>query len=85
MLMYLHPYFVLRALRALDPTSVPPAANRRQDRPSKPDGLTKQTYSTLVYLPGTSTPRKWHIVAYFQVREHDTSRHKVSLMCNPGQ
>ncbi|KAI0317881.1 Gti1/Pac2 family-domain-containing protein [Amylostereum chailletii] len=54
-----------RARRALDPSSVPPLGSRRQDRPSKPDGLTKQTYSTQVYLPGSSTPRKWHIVAYF--------------------
>ncbi|KAI0027394.1 Gti1/Pac2 family-domain-containing protein [Vararia minispora EC-137] len=59
-----------RAQRALDPGSVPPAANRRQDRPSKPDGLTKQTYSTLVYLPGSSSPRKWHIVAYFQGNDY---------------
>ncbi|KAI9433102.1 hypothetical protein F5148DRAFT_1278696 [Russula earlei] len=54
-----------RARRALDPLSVPPLTNRRQDRPSKPNGLTKQTFSTQVYLPGANAPRKWHIVAYF--------------------
>ncbi|TFY66611.1 hypothetical protein EVG20_g4480 [Dentipellis fragilis] len=59
-----------RARRALDPLSVPPLASRRQDRPSKPDGLTKQTYSTQVYLPGQHTPRKWHIVAYFSGNDY---------------
>ena len=58
---------VRRARRALDPLAVPPLTNRRQDRPSKPNGLTKQTFSTQVYLPGASAPRKWHIVAYFSV------------------
>ncbi|KAJ1300754.1 hypothetical protein OPQ81_002398 [Rhizoctonia solani] len=38
---------------------------RRQDRPAKPDGLTKQTYSAWVTLPGTTTARKWHLTAYF--------------------
>ncbi|KAH9061866.1 Gti1/Pac2 family-domain-containing protein [Lactarius vividus] len=59
-----------RARRTLDPTSVPPLTNRRQDRPSKPNGLTKQTFSTQVYLPGVSTPRKWHIVAYFSGNDY---------------
>lgn len=59
---------LFRARRALDPLSVPPLTNRRQDRPSKPNGLTKQTFSTQVYLPGAHAPRKWHIVAYFSVR-----------------
>ena len=58
---------LFRARRALDPLSVPPLTNRRQDRPSKPNGLTKQTFSTQVYLPGAHAPRKWHIVAYFSV------------------
>jgi hypothetical protein len=58
---------MFRARRALDPLSVPPLTNRRQDRPSKPNGLTKQTFSTQVYLPGAHAPRKWHIVAYFSV------------------
>ncbi|KAF9816964.1 hypothetical protein IEO21_03729 [Rhodonia placenta] len=52
-----------RARRTLDPLSYQPAPTR-QDRPSKPDGLTKQTYSTHVYT-SQSEPRKWHIVAYF--------------------
>ncbi|KAH8999692.1 Gti1/Pac2 family-domain-containing protein [Lactarius hatsudake] len=59
-----------RARRTLDPLSVPPLTNRRQDRPSKPNGLTKQTFSTQVYLPGASTPRKWHIVAYFSGNDY---------------
>ncbi|CAE6432254.1 unnamed protein product [Rhizoctonia solani] len=42
-----------------------PQPFRRQDRPAKPDGLTKQTYSAWVTLPGTSTARKWHLTAYF--------------------
>ncbi|KAI0944250.1 hypothetical protein AcW1_002005 [Taiwanofungus camphoratus] len=52
-----------RARRTLDPFSFQPTPTR-QDRPSKPDGLTKQTYSTHVYT-NQSEPRKWHIVAYF--------------------
>ncbi|OCB85023.1 hypothetical protein A7U60_g7980 [Sanghuangporus baumii] len=44
---------------------VPSIPTRRQDRPTKPNGLTKQTYSTQVYSPGSQSPRKWHIVAYF--------------------
>lgn len=59
-----------RARRALDPLSVPPLTSRRQDRPAKPDGLTKQTYSTQVYFPGQSQPRKWHIVAYFSGNDY---------------
>ncbi|KAH9958119.1 hypothetical protein BC827DRAFT_1261370 [Russula dissimulans] len=59
-----------RARRALNPLSVPPLTNRRQDRPSKPNGLTKQTFSTQVYLPGASAPRKWHIVAYFSGNDY---------------
>ncbi|KAJ7131177.1 Gti1/Pac2 family-domain-containing protein, partial [Mycena epipterygia] len=37
---------------------------RRNQRPSKSGGLTKQTYSFLVQLPGSCEARKWHIVAY---------------------
>ncbi|EGO03122.1 hypothetical protein SERLA73DRAFT_120082 [Serpula lacrymans var. lacrymans S7.3] len=55
----------LRARRATDPLAVAPPTNRRKDRPNRPNGLTKQTYSALVYMPGSSHPRKWHIVAYF--------------------
>ncbi|OSC98351.1 hypothetical protein PYCCODRAFT_1375383 [Trametes coccinea BRFM310] len=54
-----------RARRTLDPFAAPPAPIRRQDRPSKPDGLTKQTYSTHVHIRRGEPPRKWHIVAYF--------------------
>ncbi|KAK7677859.1 hypothetical protein QCA50_019171 [Cerrena zonata] len=54
-----------RARKTLDPFGYQPAPTRRQDRPSKPDGLTKQTYSTHVYLGSSEPPRKWHIVAYF--------------------
>lgn len=57
-----------RARRTLDPFAAPPAPIRRQDRPSKPDGLTKQTYSTHVHTRRGESPRKWHIVAYFSVR-----------------
>ncbi|KIM22403.1 hypothetical protein M408DRAFT_332922 [Serendipita vermifera MAFF 305830] len=52
---------------------------RRQDRPSKPDGLTKQTYSSYVTLdpslPSSSpfnqqpSQRKWHCVAYFSAAD----------------
>ncbi|KAF9241298.1 Gti1/Pac2 family-domain-containing protein [Melanogaster broomeanus] len=55
----------LRARRAADPFAVAPPTNRRKDRPNRPNGLTKQTYSALVHLPGSSHPRKWHVVAYF--------------------
>ncbi|KAG6808396.1 hypothetical protein H0H92_004281 [Tricholoma furcatifolium] len=54
-----------RARRASDPTAVLPLPTRRKDRPSKPNGLTKQTYSVSVHLPGSSESRKWHLVAYF--------------------
>jgi hypothetical protein len=56
-----------RARRASDPTAVLPTPTRRKDRPSKPDGLTKQTYSVAVHLPGSNESRKWHVVAYFSV------------------
>ncbi|KAF9219874.1 hypothetical protein BS17DRAFT_370819 [Gyrodon lividus] len=55
----------LRARRAADPLALTLPTNRRKDRPNRPNGLTKQTYSALVYLPGSSHPRKWHVVAYF--------------------
>ncbi|THH30141.1 hypothetical protein EUX98_g4034 [Antrodiella citrinella] len=56
-----------RARKTLDPFSYQPTPTRRQDRPSKLDGLTKQTYSTHVHVSNTEPPRKWHIVAYFSV------------------
>lgn len=43
---------------------------RRQDRPNKPGGLTKQTYSAFVLLPGSATYRKWHLVAYFSSSDY---------------
>ncbi|KAF8503870.1 Gti1/Pac2 family-domain-containing protein [Gautieria morchelliformis] len=52
-----------RAYRHADPSAPPPSPSRRQDRPSKSDGLTKQTYSIYVNLGNCS--RKWHLVAYF--------------------
>ncbi|KAI0070235.1 hypothetical protein K474DRAFT_1670299 [Panus rudis PR-1116 ss-1] len=54
-----------RARKTLDPFGYQPAPTRRQDRPAKPDGLTKQTYSTHVHVGNSEPPRKWHIVAYF--------------------
>lgn len=59
-----------RARRTLDPFSYQPAPTRRQDRPSKPDGLTKQTYSTHVHVSDSEPPRKWHIVAYFSGEDY---------------
>ncbi|KAF5368283.1 hypothetical protein D9757_010516 [Collybiopsis confluens] len=59
-----------RARRASDPAAVIPPPIRRKDRPSKPDGLTKQTYSALVHLPGTHETRKWHVVAYFSGNDY---------------
>lgn len=57
----------ISASRASDPSAIIPTATRRKDRPSKPNGLTKQTYSAVVHLPGSRSPRKWHVVAYFSV------------------
>ncbi|KAF9462804.1 Gti1/Pac2 family-domain-containing protein [Collybia nuda] len=59
-----------RARRASDPTAVLPTPTRRKDRPSKPDGLTKQTYSVAVHLPGSNESRKWHVVAYFSGNDY---------------
>ena len=56
-----------RATKASDPESQVPPPVRRQDRPAKPNGLTKQTYSTYIYPPNADAPRKWHVVAYFFV------------------
>lgn len=55
----------VRARRVTDPLTVVPPVNRRKDRQNRPNGLTKQTYSALVYLPGSIKPKKWHLVAYF--------------------
>lgn len=52
-----------KAARRNDPSTMSPSPSRRQDRPSKPDGLTKQTYS--IYVNLGQVTRKWHLVAYF--------------------
>ncbi|RXW16862.1 hypothetical protein EST38_g8989 [Candolleomyces aberdarensis] len=59
-----------RACRAADPNAAVPPPIRRKDRPSKPNGLTKQTYSVTVHLPGSGAPRKWHVVAYFSGNDY---------------
>ncbi|CAA7263930.1 unnamed protein product [Cyclocybe aegerita] len=59
-----------RARRASDPNAVVPPPIRRKDRPTKPNGLTKQTYSVTVNLPGAPEPRKWHVVAYFSGEDY---------------
>ncbi|KAJ6554977.1 Gti1/Pac2 family-domain-containing protein [Mycena vulgaris] len=59
-----------RASKASDLTVTVPAPPRRKDRPSKVDGLTKQTYSVTVHIPGTSSTRKWHVVAYFSASDY---------------
>ncbi len=69
-----------RARRTLDPFAAPPAPVRRQDRPSKPDGLTKQTYSTHVHTRRGEQPRKWHVVAYFSVRRCRHGAHEVHIL-----
>ncbi|KDQ11308.1 hypothetical protein BOTBODRAFT_35389 [Botryobasidium botryosum FD-172 SS1] len=43
----------------------PANSTRRQERPSKQGGFTKQTYSAFVSLPGSNTRKKWHLTAYF--------------------
>lgn len=61
-----------RARKSSDPRdrARAPQVFRRQDRPAKPDGLTKQTYSAWVTLPGTTAPRKWHLTAYFTSNDY---------------
>jgi hypothetical protein len=54
-----------RAYKALDPKAMIQPPMRRKDRPSKPNGLIKQTYSVSVHLPGMLPNKKWHVVAYF--------------------
>ncbi|KAJ7644694.1 Gti1/Pac2 family-domain-containing protein [Roridomyces roridus] len=53
-----------RATKASDASAVILPPPKRKDRPSKVDGLTKQTYSVNVHLPGVPTKR-WHLVCYF--------------------
>ncbi|KAJ7051765.1 Gti1/Pac2 family-domain-containing protein [Mycena amicta] len=60
-----------RASKASDSSLDIPPPPKRKDRPAKQDGLTKQTYSVAVRLPGPdATTRKWHIVAYFSTGDH---------------
>jgi len=60
-----------RAGKASDSSAVLPPPPKRKDRPSKVDGLTKQTYSVTVNLPGTGgATRKWHVVAYFTAADY---------------
>ncbi|KAJ6584372.1 Gti1/Pac2 family-domain-containing protein [Mycena capillaripes] len=59
-----------RASKASDLAIALPAPPKRKDRPSKVDGLTKQTYSVTVHIPGTSSIRKWHVVAYFSACDY---------------
>ncbi|KAJ7101529.1 Gti1/Pac2 family-domain-containing protein [Mycena belliarum] len=59
-----------RASKASDFQATISAAPKRKDRPSKEGGLTKQTYSVTVHMPGTSNIRKWHIVAYFSASDY---------------
>ncbi|KAH6893996.1 Gti1/Pac2 family-domain-containing protein [Coprinopsis sp. MPI-PUGE-AT-0042] len=59
-----------RACRAADPAAIVPPPVRRKDRPTKPNGLTKQTYSVTVNLQGSGPPRKWHVVAYFSGNDY---------------
>lgn len=70
-----------RARRASDPNAIVPPPIRRKDRPAKPNGLTKQTYSVTVHIPGESEPRKWHVVAYFSVRELHLSPRVLPDIC----
>ncbi|KAJ7868754.1 Gti1/Pac2 family-domain-containing protein [Mycena olivaceomarginata] len=58
------------ASKASDLTGNLPAPPKRKDRPSKVNGLTKQTYSVTVRMPGASSTRKWHIVAYFSACDY---------------
>ncbi|KAF8634730.1 hypothetical protein AX15_000744 [Amanita polypyramis BW_CC] len=58
------------ARRASDPNATVPPPVRRKDRPSKPNGLTKQTYSATVNFPETGESRKWHVVAYFSGNDY---------------
>ncbi|KAF8639292.1 hypothetical protein AX17_001603 [Amanita inopinata Kibby_2008] len=59
-----------RATRASDPNAIMPPPVRRKDRPSKPNGLTKQTYSATVHSPESGETRKWHVVAYFSGNDY---------------
>ncbi|KAF8890968.1 Gti1/Pac2 family-domain-containing protein [Infundibulicybe gibba] len=59
-----------RAQKALDSSSSNSSQPKRRNRPTKPDGLTKQTYSAIVRFPQSGETRKWHIVAYFSAKDY---------------
>ncbi|KAJ7689342.1 Gti1/Pac2 family-domain-containing protein [Mycena rosella] len=61
-----------RAVKASESGQPVPAPPKRRDRPSKVNGLTKQTYSVTVQPPGAARPKKWHLVAYLAA--DDSSR-----------
>ncbi|KAJ7176898.1 Gti1/Pac2 family-domain-containing protein [Mycena filopes] len=59
-----------RAMKAApDLSHLIPTPPRRQDRPDKIDGLTKQTYSVIMKPPGAARAAKWHLVAYVSARD----------------
>ncbi|KAJ7434918.1 Gti1/Pac2 family-domain-containing protein, partial [Mycena galericulata] len=58
-----------RAMKGCELFEPIPAPPKRRDRPSKVDGLTKQTYRVTVQHPGAAAPKKWHVVAYFTARD----------------
>ncbi|KAJ7867014.1 Gti1/Pac2 family-domain-containing protein [Mycena olivaceomarginata] len=62
---------VRRAMRGSSSESSEPIPGppKRKDRPAKVDGLTKQTYSVTVRMPGATRTKKWHLVAYFSPRD----------------
>ncbi|KAJ7289499.1 Gti1/Pac2 family-domain-containing protein [Mycena rebaudengoi] len=60
-----HFFSYSRALKASDlPVNIPSPC-RRTHRPSKVNGLTKQTYTANVRMLDSGEIRKWHIVAYY--------------------
>ncbi|KAJ7256189.1 Gti1/Pac2 family-domain-containing protein [Mycena haematopus] len=63
-----HARAIRRARRASDSSEPIPMPPKRKDRPAKIDGLTKQTYSVTIRMPGTAKINKWHVVAYFTAR-----------------
>ncbi|CAK5276746.1 unnamed protein product [Mycena citricolor] len=60
---------VRRAMKAKNGCAEIPAAPKRRDRPTKVDGLRKQTYSVLIHPPGATSPRRWHLVAYHSIAD----------------
>ncbi|KAJ6574273.1 Gti1/Pac2 family-domain-containing protein, partial [Mycena capillaripes] len=58
-----------RASKASD-LPILPGPPKRKHRPSKVNGLIKQTYSVTVRMPGASKTSKWHIVAYFSASDY---------------